>query len=84
MGSHHIVKSIRPRARKPLALIHFNLCGEICFNFLGGNLFFVTFTNDYSKFTWIYFIRNKYEALQYFQHFKANVELAFNTKIQVF
>jgi hypothetical protein len=29
-------------------------------------------------------MQNKFETLQYFQHFKACVELVFNTKIQIF
>ncbi len=77
---------IHLQATKPLVLIHFNLWGEIHFlsMFFDGNLFFVTSINDHSKFIWIYFMWNKFETFQYFQHFKANVKLVFNTKIEIF
>jgi transposase InsO family protein len=73
----------RPRAAKPLQLIHLDLCREIRPTSLGGNHYFVTFTNDYSKFTWIYFMRSKSQTLKYFRIFKAAIELAHHSKIEI-
>jgi hypothetical protein len=44
---------------------------------LVGSHYFVTFINDYSRYTWIFFLRKKSDTLASFQKFKATVELAF-------
>jgi hypothetical protein len=40
---------------------------------IGGNTF-LTFFDDFSRNTWIYFLKHKYEALGCFQQFKSLVE----------
>ena len=54
---------------KPLELVHSDVCGPFRVNSLGGYRYFVTFIDDFSKRTWIYFIKNKSEVLSKFQHF---------------
>lgn len=44
---------------------------------------FVTFIDDYSRFTWIYFIRAKAEVFTVFQIFVAYIETQFSTCIKV-
>jgi hypothetical protein len=41
----------------------------------------VSFTDDYSKFTWIYLLKFKFEVFHKFQEFQALVERRFNRKI---
>ncbi len=53
------VKSSERRAKRPLALIHTDLCGMIRPASLGGSLYFASFTDDFSRFTWLYFLCNK-------------------------
>lgn len=40
----------------------------------GKTKYFLTFTDDYSRWTEIHFLRNKSEVLQSFKEFKALVE----------
>jgi hypothetical protein len=54
---HPAPKEATRRAAKPLALIHSDLCGMIQPRSLVGSHYFVTFTDDYSRYTWIYFMR---------------------------
>ena len=42
-----------------LDLIHSDLCGPMSYASLTGFEYYVTFIDDYSKKTWIYFVRNK-------------------------
>jgi hypothetical protein len=70
-------KEATRRADKPLALIHSDLCGMIQPRSLAGSHYFVTFTDDYSRYTWIFFLQKKSDTLASFQKFKATVELAF-------
>ena len=41
---------------------------------LSGYEYYVTFIDDYSRKTWIYFLKNKSEVLRKFKEFKALVE----------
>ncbi|XP_071921648.1 retrovirus-related Pol polyprotein from transposon RE1 isoform X2 [Coffea arabica] len=46
--------------------------------------YFVTFIDDYSRFTWIYFLRTKAEVFTVFQTFVAYIETQFSTTIKIF
>ena len=45
------------------------------------NNYYVSFIDDFSKFTWIYLLRHKYEVFQKFNNFQSMVERQFNKKI---
>ncbi|KAK1419766.1 hypothetical protein QVD17_29081 [Tagetes erecta] len=70
------------RARKPLELVHTDLCGPITPSTLAGNRYFILFVDDYSRYAWIYTIKTKDEALNVFKKFKHEVELELSLKIK--
>jgi hypothetical protein len=43
----------------------------------------VTFIDDYSRFTWVYFLRSKSEVFSVFKSFFAYIETQFSTGIKV-
>jgi len=45
--------------------------------------YFVTFIDDYSRFTWVYFLHSKADVFSIFQTFVALVETQFFTKIKI-
>jgi hypothetical protein len=51
---------------------------------LGKSLYCVSFIDYFSRNTWIYFLRNKYEVFDKFKEFKALVENQIDKKIKVF
>ena len=51
-----------------LQLVHSDVCGPFRTNSLGGAKYFVTFIDDYSRKTWIYFLTHKSQVLTKFQH----------------
>ena len=51
------------RASKPLELIHTNVCGPMNVDSIGGSRYMLTFTDDYSRYTTVYFITSKSETL---------------------
>ena len=55
-------------------LVHSNISGMMPVNSLGGYLYYLTFTDDYSRKTWIYFLKKKDEVFSWFWHFKALIE----------
>ena len=72
------------RSTEVLDLIHSDLCGPMLVVSLRGYVYYVTFINDHSKKTWIYFLKSKKseEILQRFQDFKALVENQTGRKIR--
>jgi hypothetical protein len=62
------------RASKKLELVHSDICGPINPRSYGGNKYFITFSDDYSRKTSIYFFKEKSSALDIFKKFKMMVE----------
>lgn len=62
------------RAKDVLELIHSDICGPINPTSNGGKRYLITFTDDFSRKTWVYFLQAKAEALTAFKSFKALVE----------
>ncbi|CAL2229802.1 unnamed protein product [Prunus armeniaca] len=70
------------RASNPLELVHTDICGRMKTESLSGNMYFLLFTDDYTRMSWVYFIRNKSSALECFMKFKAMTELQSGFKIK--
>jgi transposase InsO family protein len=62
--------------------VHLDVCGPMTLSSLGGFLYYVTFIDDFSWKTWIYFIKTKDEVFSRFQEFKAQVENLTGKKIK--
>ncbi|MCH80483.1 hypothetical protein A2U01_0001252 [Trifolium medium] len=61
-GKQHreiIPKQTNWRASQKLELIHSDICGPINPKSNGGNMYFITFTDDFSRKTWTYFMQEK-------------------------
>ena len=70
------------RAKELLELIHSNVCGPMSLQARGGYSNFITFTNDYSRYGYIYLIKHRSEALEKFKEFKNEVENQTGKKIK--
>ena len=57
-----------------LELIHSDVCGPMPSTSLSGYEYYVTFIDDYSRNTWIYFLKTKDEVIGKFKEFKALIE----------
>jgi hypothetical protein len=62
------------RKREILELVHTDVCGPMQTRSLGGASYFLIFIDDRTRFTWVYFIRNKSDVFEYFKEFKNMVE----------
>ena len=62
------------RAKSVLELIHSDICGLINPSSNGGKRYLITFIDDYTRKTWVYFLQEKLEAFSAFKSFKAHVE----------
>ncbi|KAK8600839.1 hypothetical protein V6N12_050687 [Hibiscus sabdariffa] len=62
------------RASDLLGLIHSDVCGPMNTQARGGYQYFITFTDDFSRYGYIYLMRHKSEALERFEEFKNEVQ----------
>jgi hypothetical protein len=54
-----------------LDIIHSDVCGQMTVPSLGNFVYYVLFIDDYSRKTWIYFLKVRDEVFNKFQEFKA-------------
>ena len=57
-----------------MELIHSDVCGPIPSTYLSGYEYYVTFIDDYSRKTLIYFLKTKDEVFGKFKEFKSLIE----------
>ena len=50
------------------------MCGQFSVHARGDYEYLITFTNDYSRYGYVYLMKNKSEALDKFKEFKADSE----------
>ena len=65
-----------------LELIHSDVCGPMSSTSLSGFEYYITFIDDYSRKTWIYFLKAKSEVFEKFKEFKALIENLSDKKIK--
>jgi hypothetical protein len=71
------------RSAGVLDLVHTDVGGPMSRASLSGREYYLTFIDDYSRKTWIYFLKTKSEVFKRFQEFKALVENQTGKKIKV-
>ena len=57
-----------------MQVVHTDVCGPIKPSSLGKSNYFLPFIDDFSRKTWVYFLKQKSEAFGTFKKFKAFVE----------
>ena len=65
---------IGERAKGILELIHSDVCGPMPVQARSDSFYFFTFTDDFSRFGWVYLMRYKFEVFEKFIEFKNKVE----------
>lgn len=71
------------RSTELLHIVHTDLCGPMENRSIGGSRYFMLFIDDFSRMTYIYFLKTKDEALTCFQQYKAEVENQLNRSIKI-
>lgn len=70
------------RAHEPHELIHTDVCGPFPTQARGGFPYFITFTDDFSRFGYVYLMKNKYESFEKFKEFRVEVEKQLDKSIK--
>ena len=63
-------------------MIHFDINGPMPKTCIRGSWYVLIFIDDFSRFTWVFFLKKKSEVLERFTEFKASVENVFGRKIK--
>ena len=59
--------------RRPLELLHMDLFGPNAYKSLGGNSFGLVIVDDFSRFTWVFFLDDKSQVQKIFKNFARKV-----------
>ena len=70
------------RATDILETIHTDVCGPMSVEARGGYHYFLTFTDDLSRYWYIYLMKHKSETFEKFKEFQNEVENHHNKKIK--
>ncbi|KAJ9556020.1 hypothetical protein OSB04_010634 [Centaurea solstitialis] len=70
------------RANELLGIIHTDVCGPFSHVARGGYRYFITFTDDFSRYGYVYLIRHKSEAFERFKEFQNEVQNQLDRKIK--
>ncbi|GJT16071.1 retrotransposon protein, putative, ty1-copia subclass [Tanacetum coccineum] len=62
------------RAKDLLGIIHTDVCGPLRHVSRQGASYFITFTDDYSRYGYVYLLKHKHEVFETFKVFKNEVE----------
>jgi transposase InsO family protein len=66
-----------------LELIHSDVCGPMPSSSINGYVYYVPFIDDYSRRTWVYFLKSKDEVFSKFKEFKSLIENLSERKIKM-
>ena len=64
--------------------MHSDLSGKFSSPSLSGKRYYITFTDDFSRYTWIYFLNKKSDAFETFKDWKTMAERLCNCTLQQF
>ena len=70
------------QANDLLEIIHTDVCDPMSVEARGGYCYFLTFTDDLSRYGYIYLMKHKFETFEKFKEFQSEVENHRNKKIK--
>jgi transposase InsO family protein len=80
VGAHHPTKNILSSSR-PLKILHMDLFGPIAYISISGNKYGLVIVDDFSRFTWVFFLQDKSEAKEIVK-FIRRVQNEFELKVK--
>jgi Integrase core domain len=81
--AHRLPFSSSVISTTPLELVHSDVWGPAPLISHNGFRYYVLFIDDYTRFTWIYFMKSKDESVHVFSLFKSQIENLLNASIKI-
>jgi transposase InsO family protein len=81
VGAPYHAKSIMTTT-KPLEMFHMDLFGPIAYISIGGNKYGLIIIDDYSCFTWVFFLHAKSETQEVLNKFLKRAQNEFDAKVK--
>jgi transposase InsO family protein len=81
VGSTHHNKNVMTTSR-PLELLHMDLFGPIAYLSIGGSKYSLVIVNDFSRFTWVFFLQDKSETQGTLKRFLRRAQNEFELKVK--
>jgi hypothetical protein len=81
VGAHHLHKNIMTSDR-PLELLHMDLFGPIAYISIGGSKYCLVIMDDYSRFTWVFFLQEKSQTQETLKRFLRRAQNEFGLRIK--
>jgi transposase InsO family protein len=67
---------------RPLKMLHMYLFGPVAYISIGGNKYGLIIVDDYSRFTWVFFLQDKSETQEVLKKFLRTIQNEFDTKVK--
>ena len=86
VGKHPEHKFDREKANRVtsiLGMIHSNISGSIPVTSMNGSRYILNFIDDFSRYTWSFFLKKKSEVCEKFSKLKALIENASGLQIEI-
>jgi hypothetical protein len=80
VGAPHHAKNIMTTIR-PMEMLHHDLFGNIAYISIGGNKYSLVIVDDYSCFTWVFFLYDKSETQEMLKNFFKSEQNEFDAKV---
>jgi transposase InsO family protein len=81
VGAHHPHKNIMT-TDMPLELLHMDLFGPIAYISIGGGKYCLVIVDDYSRFTWVFFLQEKCQTQETLKGFLTRAQNEFGFRIK--
>jgi transposase InsO family protein len=81
VGVHHPHKNIMTTDR-PLELLHMDLFGSIAYISIGGSKYCLVIVDNYSRFTWVFFLQEKSQTQEILKRFLRWAQNEFGLRIK--
>jgi hypothetical protein len=81
VGVHHPHKNIMT-TDMPLELLHMDIFGSIAYISIGGSKYCLVIVDDYSRFTWVFFLQEKSQTQETLKGFLRRAQNEFRLRIK--
>jgi transposase InsO family protein len=81
VGTTHQSKNVMTTSR-PLELLHMDLFGPVTYLSIGGSKYGLVTVDDFSRFTWVFFLQDKSKTQGTLKHFLRRAQNEFKLKVK--